>query len=1066
MPSPGLIRRIILVSIDNLRFDCVGYQPDKRELIRYHAMRTLHTPTLDRFAERAVCLTQCVSTNTYTTAAHASLLTGLYPPRHGVRAFLHTKVADEVFTLPEILQACGYSTLLSSDVPELFSLTGLDRGFHHSTPRDDAGVLAWLEAHQDSPTFALWHVFDVHEPYLWSEAPAGPEENDDYFTTMASLYANHRLPWPGIRTQPHALWHNLFQQTGSRTFRDYLPLYTRGVSKFDQGRLKRFIEALAHRRLLDGALLVILSDHGEGSVWDSSGDFLGHAGNLYDNVLRVPCMLIHPDLAPTIHDGLTSLVDLFRTILTLAVGSDPGTFLPYSLDAVNILSARRDRVYAETWSLPRGMRLEEDAEGRPVIPTIHAPSILVQRALRSEIEKTILYGAPEVFLDETIFELSERDFAQTLFRCLLGRVEEVHELEAELKEMDSKYLTRRVLKEAWLRRFRTRPQFRYQEMDHCVRYRLDQDPLERSPFKVEVHDLVQVDDPNVMRDIDAILSLERQAVPVEVPETGEPEEDRDRAKAIRNAVTEKRNGAGYAPAIKRIFLLSIDNLRYDCVGYQPDKEWLRRFHLLDALRTPTLDRLAERAVCFTQCVSTNTYTTASHASLFTGLYPPRHGVRQISHAKLTDECWTLAEIFRAVGYRTAMMTDVLELFDPSRMTRGFERVFHLDDAGLLTFLEGRRDEPLFVFAHFFDVHEPYGWAEYECAPGYNHGYVEIMRELYRQCGVTWRDQRPHEIWYDLFRPEKGWRRPEVMFPAYVRGVSRFDEGRLANFIGQLEGMKLLDGSLLIIFSDHGEGRVSDGYYYAGNGFGHAGLLYDDVLRVPLMLAHQDLSHRTVTRLTSTVDIFPTVLDLALRADPGQVLPYRIDGTSLLDGKRDDAYAETWNLPSTVTLTVDEKTGKVGPERLEINRADYLLLQRCLRTSDRKYVLYGAPEGLVASETDHLEDEAFIRAIYRLLCARPETEAEMKSHSGSLAQWGETKHEQREGLVRAFRESMERDHLRCGIYNLVADPMEAKPAAVVSNDLVQVGDRDVQAALERMVAMGHESISSSPHADAI
>lgn len=1053
MTSTGLIRRIILVSIDNLRFDCVGYQPDKRELIRHYALPELQTPILDGLAERAVCLTRCISTNTYTTAAHASLLTGLYPPRHGVRAFLQTRLTDAVFTLPEILQVSGYATLLSSDVPELFSRTGLDRGFHQSIPRDDPGVLAWLEAQRDHPAFALWHVFDVHEPYLLTESPEGPEDNDDYFATMASLYADHHLPWPGTRTQPHSLWHNLFQQTRSRTFRDYLPLYARGVTKFDQGRLRRFIESLTQRRLLDDTLLVILSGHGEGSVWDSSGDFLGHAGNLYDNVLRVPCMLIHPDLPPTIHDGLYSLADLFRTILALALGCDPGTFLPYPLDAVNTLTGRRDRVYAETWSLPRGMRLEEDGEGRPVIPTVDSPSILVQRALRGEAEKTILYGMPEVFLGEPVFELPEEAFVQTLYRCLLGRVEEAHELEAELREMGSKYLTRRVLKQAWLKRFRTRPEFRYQEMDHCVRYRLTGDPSERHPITVQVHDLVQVDDPSVARDISAILALEQQAVTTGALSSKESEKGLDRSPAIRKALVARQRASGCAPAIKRVFLLSIDNLRYDCVGYQPDRTRLRQYDLDRALRTPTLDRLAERAICFTQCVSTNTYTTASHASLFTGLYPPRHGVRQISHATLRGEVWTLAEIFRAAGYRTAMTTDVLELFEPPRLTGGFEKVFHLDDAGLLNFLQVHRDQPLFAFAHFFDVHEPYCWAEYECQSGYNQGYFEVMRELYGRCGVVWRDRRAHEIWYDLFRPEQGWRRTELMLPIYVKGVTRFDTGRLAHFLGRLEQMGLLDGSLLIVFSDHGEGRVSDGYYYAGNEFGHAGLLYDDVLRVPIMLAHQDLPHRMVTQLTSTVDILPTVLDLALGVDPKQVLPYRVDGMSLLAGERHEAYAEAWNLPRTVALTVDEISGKVGPERLEVVQADYLLLQRCLRTADRKYVLYGAPETLTASEIDRLDDEAFVRAIYRLLCARPETEAEVMNHCRSLSQWGADRGEQRTGLLEAFRESMERDRLRCAIYNLATDPMESLPSSIASQDLVQVDDPDVQAALDRMVTIG-------------
>ncbi len=71
------MKHIILISIDNLRFDCVGYQPDKRELARHDVLKHLETPNLDRIAEKGVCFTSCISTNTYTTASHASLFTGL-----------------------------------------------------------------------------------------------------------------------------------------------------------------------------------------------------------------------------------------------------------------------------------------------------------------------------------------------------------------------------------------------------------------------------------------------------------------------------------------------------------------------------------------------------------------------------------------------------------------------------------------------------------------------------------------------------------------------------------------------------------------------------------------------------------------------------------------------------------------------------------------------------------------------------------------------------------------------------------------------------------------------------
>ncbi len=69
-----MTRQILLISIDNLRYDCIGYQPDKRDLEKQDVLKHLSTPTLDKIAGRSTCFTRCISTNTYTTSAHASVL--------------------------------------------------------------------------------------------------------------------------------------------------------------------------------------------------------------------------------------------------------------------------------------------------------------------------------------------------------------------------------------------------------------------------------------------------------------------------------------------------------------------------------------------------------------------------------------------------------------------------------------------------------------------------------------------------------------------------------------------------------------------------------------------------------------------------------------------------------------------------------------------------------------------------------------------------------------------------------------------------------------------------------
>ncbi|NIS74048.1 MAG: sulfatase-like hydrolase/transferase, partial [Deltaproteobacteria bacterium] len=89
---------------DNLRYDCIGYQPDKQDLLKYDVLKYLETPTLDHIASESICFTSCISPGTYTTSVHASVLTGLYPPRHGVRSFYTTKLHRDISSLAEILK--------------------------------------------------------------------------------------------------------------------------------------------------------------------------------------------------------------------------------------------------------------------------------------------------------------------------------------------------------------------------------------------------------------------------------------------------------------------------------------------------------------------------------------------------------------------------------------------------------------------------------------------------------------------------------------------------------------------------------------------------------------------------------------------------------------------------------------------------------------------------------------------------------------------------------------------------------------------------------------------------
>ena len=87
---------------------------------------------------------------------------------------------------------------------------------------------------------------------------------------------------------------------------------------------------------------------------------------------------------------------------------------------------------------------------------------------------------------------------------------------------------------------------------------------------------------------------------------------------------------------------------------------------------PHLDRLAREGVVFDQATSVAPLTLPAHASLFTGLLPPAHGVRDNAGAALASDALTLAEILRAAGFRTAAFVGSDVLHPDRGLNQGFD----------------------------------------------------------------------------------------------------------------------------------------------------------------------------------------------------------------------------------------------------------------------------------------------------------------------------------------------------------------------------------------------------------
>ena len=263
--------------------------------------------------------------------------------------------------------------------------------------------------------------------------------------------------------------------------------------------------------------------------------------------------------------------------------------------------------------------------------------------------------------------------------------------------------------------------------------------------------------------------------------------------------------------------------------------------------TPNLAAFAAQCVVYENARSVAPLTLPSHASMHTGLYPPRHTVRDNGHLPLPASAETAAERARAAGCRTAAFVAAAVLASSYGLDQGFEvydepaaKTTELGDApperpaaevtrAALEWLDGRRDgEPFFLWVHYFDPHAPYA-----PPPG----------PLARAKNIP-----------------------------YLGEVAAVDEA-LGELLERLAREPDYDSMTIVVVADHGEGLGRHGEPT------HALFCYDSTIRVPLLVRAPG-GERAGTRtpvLASVVDVAPTLLDgMGIGATRG------VDGRSLLD----------------------------------------------------------------------------------------------------------------------------------------------------------------------------------------
>ncbi len=290
----------ILISIDTLRADHLGCYGYPRSV----------SPAIDRFAAGGVLFEDVTSPAPWTLPAHTSMLTGLYPSRHGVKS-LTQRLDDSVPTLAEILADHGFRTAAFVNCSHLNRKHGLHRGFdefryifrsageiHPSRIGDLA--LRWLDGAGGGRFFLFLHFYDVHSDYRSKET---------YEKQFVRAYSGEA---DGTTAQFKRF------RDGEIVFGDddathLVDLYDAQIRQIDD-MMKRLFRKIDATGRFDDTVVMITSDHGE--------EFLEHGGVLhgrthYREVSRVPLLIRGPGAAggARIREP-ASLIDIVPTALS------------------------------------------------------------------------------------------------------------------------------------------------------------------------------------------------------------------------------------------------------------------------------------------------------------------------------------------------------------------------------------------------------------------------------------------------------------------------------------------------------------------------------------------------------------------------------------------------------------------------------------------------------------------------------------------------------------------------------------------------------------------------------
>ena len=296
----------------------------------------------------------------------------------------------------------------------------------------------------------------------------------------------------------------------------------------------------------------------------------------------------------------------------------------------------------------------------------------------------------------------------------------------------------------------------------------------------------------------------------------------------------------YMPSIScqdcNVVIISVDTLRADhlgCYGYHRDT-------------SPSIDSFAKESILFKNVYAVRGQTWPSLTSMLTSLYPVSSRVRWNLHM-LNTKVDTLGGLLKNEDYITSAFLS--NFCEAKRYDFDTDYCSERDDSKItpkvVEWLGKNKDKKFFTWIHYFNPHEPYNAPE----------EFDIFVDKKYKTKHTTNYRGLNKIGKQAIKLSK---KDIDYFISKYDGDIRFVDSEIKKVFESLKNNGLLDNTIIVFTSDHGEELYERGYY-----IGHSCSIHDSVLHIPLLirLPENIESGRQVGEIIENIDIAPTLLDL-------------------------------------------------------------------------------------------------------------------------------------------------------------------------------------------------------------